>query len=213
MRRLRAKLTYANVISTLCLFLLLGGGAAVAASGLGKNTVGSKQVKKNAITTAKIKNAAVSSAKLKDAAVTTAKLGDGSVTTAKLGDGSVNGAKVIDNSLTGADINQATLNAVRAANVLPFSVNAQCGPASPFPAGVSAERTSEGVCKFTFPSPVASCAVNGTVHLRLQPNEITIAQDRSVQVSNVVTTPDILVVVTYAGSSKKDLPFDLTVVC
>ena len=32
MRSLRSKLTYANVISTLCLFMVLGGGAAVAAA-------------------------------------------------------------------------------------------------------------------------------------------------------------------------------------
>jgi len=35
--RLRSHLTYANVISTLCLFLVLGGGSAVALSG--QNTV------------------------------------------------------------------------------------------------------------------------------------------------------------------------------
>jgi hypothetical protein len=56
MRRLRGKLTYANVISTLCLFLLLGGGAAFAASHLGKNSVGSKQLKKNSVTGAKVKD-------------------------------------------------------------------------------------------------------------------------------------------------------------
>lgn len=65
MNRLRSKLTYANIISTLCLFLLLGGGAAFAAGGLGKNTVGAKQLKKNAVTTAKIKAGAVTGAKLK----------------------------------------------------------------------------------------------------------------------------------------------------
>jgi hypothetical protein len=75
--KLRDKLTYANVISTLCLFLLLGGGAAFAASQLGKNTVGTKQLKKNAVTTAKIKNQAVKSAKLADGAVTAAKLAPG----------------------------------------------------------------------------------------------------------------------------------------
>ena len=53
------------MISTLCLFLLLGGGAAFAASQLGKNTVGPKQLKKNSVTTAKIKKEAVTSAKIK----------------------------------------------------------------------------------------------------------------------------------------------------
>jgi hypothetical protein len=57
MKRLSAKLTYSNVISTLCLVLLLGGGTAYAASQLGKNSVGSKQLKKEAVTPAKLSKA------------------------------------------------------------------------------------------------------------------------------------------------------------
>jgi hypothetical protein len=53
-KRLRAKLTYANVISTLCLVLLLGGGTAWAATHLPKNSVGTKQLKKGAVTPAKL---------------------------------------------------------------------------------------------------------------------------------------------------------------
>ena len=62
---MRPKLTYANVMSTLCFFLLLGGGA-YAAGHLGKNTVGTKQLKKNSVTTAKIKKKAVTAAKVKN---------------------------------------------------------------------------------------------------------------------------------------------------
>lgn len=57
MKRLRGKLTYANVISTLCLFLLLGGGAAFAATQLPKNSVGARQIKRGAVTPAKVSNA------------------------------------------------------------------------------------------------------------------------------------------------------------
>jgi hypothetical protein len=62
MRRLKGKLTYANVISTLCLFLLLGGGAAFAATKLklGKNSVGTKQIKNGAVTGIKIKKGTIS---------------------------------------------------------------------------------------------------------------------------------------------------------
>ena len=52
---MRPKLNYANVMSTLCFFLLLGGGA-YAAGHLGKNSVGSKQLKKNAVTSPKVKD-------------------------------------------------------------------------------------------------------------------------------------------------------------
>ncbi len=91
-KRLRGKLTYANVVSSLCLFLLLGGGAAFAASQLAKNSVGSRQLKKNAVVTAKIKNRAVTGAKLAPGAVTAANVAAG--------------------SLTGAQVNAATLGTV-----------------------------------------------------------------------------------------------------
>lgn len=64
-KRLAQRLTYANVVSSICLFLLLGGGAAVAANQLAKNSVGANQLKKNAVTSSKIKNGAVTGAKIK----------------------------------------------------------------------------------------------------------------------------------------------------
>jgi hypothetical protein len=64
MKNLGSKLTYSNVISTLCLFLVLGGGTAFAATQLGKNSVGAKQLKKNAVTAAKLKDGAVTGSKI-----------------------------------------------------------------------------------------------------------------------------------------------------
>ena len=58
MRRLRGKLTYSNVISTLCLLLLLGGGTAYAATHLPKNSVGSRQLRKGAVTPSKLSGGA-----------------------------------------------------------------------------------------------------------------------------------------------------------
>jgi hypothetical protein len=64
MKAIRGQLTYANIVSTLCLFLLLGGATALAAGQLGKNSVGTQQLKKNSVTNAKIKNGAVTGAKV-----------------------------------------------------------------------------------------------------------------------------------------------------
>jgi hypothetical protein len=59
MHRIRGKLTYANVISTLCLVLLVGGGTAYAATEmLPNNSVGTKQLKKEAVTPTKLSKAA-----------------------------------------------------------------------------------------------------------------------------------------------------------
>ena len=55
MRRLRAHLSYANVMSSIAVFMVLGGSAYAAAT-LPKNSVGSKQIKSNAVTSSKVKN-------------------------------------------------------------------------------------------------------------------------------------------------------------
>ena len=64
-KRLRPRLTYANVIATMALFLALGGGAAFAASTLGKNSVGGRQLKRNAVTGAKVKDGSLSATDFK----------------------------------------------------------------------------------------------------------------------------------------------------
>lgn len=56
MRTTRSKLTYANVVATLALFIAIGGASAFAASKLAKNSVGTKQIKHGAVTGAKVKS-------------------------------------------------------------------------------------------------------------------------------------------------------------
>jgi hypothetical protein len=60
MHRISGKLSYSNIVSTLCLVLLLGGGTAYAASTLGKESVGAKQLAKEAVTPSKLSKAAKS---------------------------------------------------------------------------------------------------------------------------------------------------------
>jgi hypothetical protein len=55
MRRISGRLSYANVMASVAVFLALGGGA-YAATQLKKNSVGTKQLKKNAVTGAKVKD-------------------------------------------------------------------------------------------------------------------------------------------------------------
>lgn len=65
MKKIRSSFTYANVMSTIAVFLLLGGGAAFAATQLPKNSVGGKQLKKNAVTSVKVKDRSLSKADFK----------------------------------------------------------------------------------------------------------------------------------------------------
>jgi hypothetical protein len=71
----------ALIVAIIALVAALTGTAWAA---LGKNSVGSKQLKKNAVTTAKIKNNAVTTGKIKDNAVIGSKIKDGSITGSKV---------------------------------------------------------------------------------------------------------------------------------
>jgi hypothetical protein len=111
--RLGSALSYANVMSTIAVFAVLGGGAyaagtigakdikknAVRAKHVKKNQIAAKHLKKNAVTAAKIAAGSVSAAKLADGAVANGKLAEGVVTTGKLGVGAVTGPKVDESTL------------------------------------------------------------------------------------------------------------------
>jgi hypothetical protein len=70
-KAIRKRLTYANVMSSIAVFLVLGGATAVAAK-----KIGTKQLKANSVTTGKIKKNAVTTAKIKNNAVTGAKVNE-----------------------------------------------------------------------------------------------------------------------------------------
>ncbi len=80
--RIRARLTYSNVLATLAIFLAIGGGT-FAIAALKKNSVGKKQLKKGAVVTKKVKDGAITEAKIAAGAIIGAKLADGAVTGAK----------------------------------------------------------------------------------------------------------------------------------
>jgi hypothetical protein len=121
MRIPRPKLSYANVVATIALFVALGG-AAVAA-GIPKNSVGAKQLKRGAVTAAKLKRGAVTSGKIAPKAVTAGKLGanavlpgnlgNGVISTEKLGNGAVIAAKIRNGSVTTNKLNNGAVTTAK----------------------------------------------------------------------------------------------------
>jgi hypothetical protein len=110
--QIRKRLTYANVMATIAVFLCLGGATAVAAGTLGKNSVGPRQLKAKSVTTGKIANNAV------------------------------NSAKVANGSLTGADINVGALGIVPSATTAASAGNSNTvgGHAAACPGGTTLIR-------------------------------------------------------------------------
>jgi hypothetical protein len=102
LNKIRKRLTYANVMSTIAAFLALGRATALAAAQIGKNTGGTARLQATAVTTGKIAGEAVKAGKLakdavandrnQDGAVSGSKTVNGAVTTSKIANGGV-GAK------------------------------------------------------------------------------------------------------------------------
>jgi hypothetical protein len=95
----RSRLSYANVTSTIALFLVLGGATAFAAAQLGPESVGSRELKREAVTTQKISGQAVAIGKVRDEAISTRKLAGGAVDTAKLANAGVTSDKLADGAV------------------------------------------------------------------------------------------------------------------
>jgi hypothetical protein len=105
-------------MSSMAVFLVLGGATAFAA--LGKNTVGTKQLKKNAVTTAKIKNNAVTTAKIKNSAVTGAKLNESTL-------GQVPSAANADNATNATNAGNANTVGGNTVRKMLYSANENTG--------------------------------------------------------------------------------------
>lgn len=134
-QRIRSRLTYANVVASIALFLALGG-AAVAATALPKNSVGPKQLRTGAVHARNIAPQSVNAGKLAKRSVIVGKLGPGAVTPGNIGNGAVTsdkiaaggviaasikngvvtGSKLANNAVTGAKITNGTVTASKLAS-------------------------------------------------------------------------------------------------
>jgi hypothetical protein len=154
----RRHLSYANVMSTLAVVLMVAvGGTAAAgtvAKTVAKNTVTSKSIKDNTVTTKDVKDASLAGADVADA--------------------SLAGADVADNSLTGSDIDEYKLtlapNSVGSANVTNGSLTGtdlaagsvtagKLGTLAKFETTVSVAATSNGTAIAN--CPAGSVAISG----------------------------------------------------
>lgn len=111
MKQIRKRLTYANVMSSIAVFMVLGGATAVAASKIGAN-----EIKANSIKTGKIVKEAVTEGKIKNGAITVNKLANGAVTTDKIADNAVTTTKIADKAVTASKINVTGLQVPSATN-------------------------------------------------------------------------------------------------
>jgi hypothetical protein len=129
------KLSYANVVSTLALFIALTGASAYAANRLAERSVGEPQlrpgavtadkIRRNAVTAPKIKAGAVKQGKIADGSITAAKMTSSSVTSGSLAAGSVSNEKIALEAVTGDKVVESTLSQVPSASKADFATAAE----------------------------------------------------------------------------------------
>jgi hypothetical protein len=148
-KQVRKRITYANVMSSIAVFLVLGGASAYAAKKIGSN-----EIKGNSITTGKIKKEAVAASKIKKNAVTTAKIANGAVTGAKLNLGTVG---TVPNATHAINADNAK-NANTVGGQSPTKIFAKLGDG----AGTT---TIANIAGFTI---TAACPTNGTHEVEIK---------------------------------------------
>ena len=167
MKQIKKRLTYANVMSSIAVFLVLGGATAFAAT-----KIGSGQIKANAVKTGKIAKEAVTTSKLKNESVATTKIANGAVTTAKIADKAVTGAKIDPTGLGTVPSASTAANAeklnglsssafVNKADYL-WAIVDEDGNLVGSSGATAATRLGAGDFRVTFNRTVTNCAVGGT---------------------------------------------------
>jgi hypothetical protein len=96
LKHIRGHFTYSNVMSSIAVFLILGGATAFAATKIGAN-----QLKANSVKTGKIFKEAVTAGKIKNGAVTTNKIADEAVTGAKVDESTLGTVPTAENLAPG----------------------------------------------------------------------------------------------------------------
>ena len=113
---IRSHLTYANVVATLSLFLVLGGGTALAPYVVSSNSqIGPGTVSGHKPPSGKHANiiaGSINGRDLNGGAVSGGKLAPNSVDGSKVLDGSLRGSDIATDSLTGADVDESSLGTV-----------------------------------------------------------------------------------------------------
>jgi hypothetical protein len=173
--RLRRRLTFANVCSSIALVFALGTGGAYAA-----NTIGSDDIIDESIQSVDIKDGQVHTPDLGGGAVTSGKLANGAVANANIAPGAIDSNSVHDESLTSSDL---ATNSVGSTEVADSSIDsgeivdntlgaADLAPTSVGSSELAADAVGSGKVaneSLTL-SDIAGTAANGAISLSGIPN-------------------------------------------
>jgi hypothetical protein len=192
--RARARMSFANVTSTLALFLALGG-TSYAAVTLPSNSVGKAQIKANSVGTSELRNSGVAAADIKSGAVGPSEVRPNAIDSDELADKGIKSVDIADDA-------KAEL---AAANGVTFRASAAGDGTGPKGNAKSISRTGAGVYSVDLGKDVSACqAVAGTSSATAAVATVTPGATNNVLTVNTFAVP---------GGAATDEPFNLLVAC
>ena len=173
MTGIRGRLTYANVMASIAVFIALGG-TGVAAVSLSKNSVGTKQIKRNAVKEPDIARNAVGASEIRTNAIrgidvadgglgsfdildnnlTADDLGEGSVGSSELGNNAVNSAEIANNAVGSSEL---AGNSVLSEEIADGTITEADLVAGLLDIAISVQRTDVALADNTTQAVEASC--------------------------------------------------------
>jgi hypothetical protein len=201
--RVRTRLSFANVTSTLALFLALGG-TSYAAAQLPFNSVGKGQIKSNAVGKSEIASNSVGTSELRNSGVAAADIKSGAVGPSEVRPNAIDSDELADGGIGAADLSDAAKTAVAGLNAVTFraSANGDGTGAAGNAKGIS--RAADGVYNVDLGTDVTACQ--------------RVAAINSATAGFVTVTPgatsNVITVHTFAvGGAADDRAFQLLVAC
>ena len=180
--RARARLSFANVTSTLALFLALGG-TSYAAATLPLDSVGKGQIKSNAVGKSEIAANSVGTSELRNSGVAAADIKSGAVGPSEVRPNAIDSDELADGGIGAADLSDAAKTAVAGLNAVTFRASANADGTGAAGNAKTITAAGGGVYNVDLGSDVSACQRVATI-AEATAGQVTVTPGAT---SNVIT--------------------------
>lgn len=158
--RIRKRLSFANVVSMIALFIALGG-TSYAATSLARNSVGKGQIRANAVGKSEAAPNSIGKSEIGTSAVGRSEIATDGVAASEIKKDAIDSDEIADGGLQAADLSDAAKAAI---NGVKFHSSVSSAGAQTAGNAKTVSRTALGVYSVDLGADVSACQVSATIH-------------------------------------------------